>query len=114
MKKKYRLRKRRDFSKTYRRGKSSANRTLVLVYRRNGLSVSRLGISVNKKFGNAVKRNKIKRQLKEIYRSNIDDVKPGYDLIFIVRVNAQDKSFWELKKSLESLLKRVKLLKNKG
>jgi ribonuclease P protein component len=112
--KKYRLRKRREFSYTYKRGKSLANSFLVLIYRKNGLDVSRVGFSVSKKYGNAVERNKIKRRLKEIYRHRIGQIKSGYDLIFVVRVGAKGASFKRLENQLVNLLKRAVLFIENG
>ena len=113
MKKQFRLRKRRDFSYTFKKGKSLANYCLVLVYRKTNAEVTRVGFSISKKFGTAVKRNRIKRQLREIYRSKIDNIKPGYDLVFIARRGAKAADFHTLKKQMENLLKRADLLKNK-
>ena len=114
MNKKYRLRKKKEFDYTYKRGRSYANACLVLVYRKTGQGVSRVGFSVSKKFGNAVARNKIKRRLKEIYRKRIDRIKTGYDLIFIVRIGARKADFLRLEDQLERLLKRAALLKDEG
>lgn len=111
MNKIYRLRKRRDFSYTYKKGKSVANQYLVLVYRRTGFYVTRAGFSVSKKFGNSVKRNRIRRQLREIYRKRIPHVKEGYDLIFVVRKNARDVEFSKLEEAVDNLLKRAELFK---
>ena len=111
MKKKYRLRKRRDFGYTYRKGKSLANSCLVLFFRKNNQNLSRVGFSISKKYGNAVQRNKIKRRLREIYRVRLDKIRTGYDLIFIVRIRARDASFAKLENQMENLLKRASLFK---
>lgn len=111
MNKKYRLRKRRDFNYTYRKGKSLANSSLVLVYKKNRLEVTRFGFSISKKYGNAVQRNKIKRRLKEICRLRLDKIKTGYDLIFIARIGARDASFTKLESKVENLIKRAGLFK---
>lgn len=111
MDKKYRLRKRREFNNTYRRGKSLANRCLVLVYRKNKLNITRVGFSISKKYGNAVERNRIKRRLREIYRKRMVEIRTGYDLIFIVRIGARGTSFAKLEHQMEDLLKRAKLFK---
>jgi len=111
VKRKYRLRKRRDFSYTYKKGRSLANSCLVLVYRKNRLKITRVGFSISKKFGNAVQRNKTKRRLREICRVRLEKIKPGYDLIFIVRIGARDASFAKLENQMENLLKRAGLFK---
>ena len=109
MKKQFRLRKRRDFSYTYKR-KSLANYCLVLIYRKTNNDVTRVGFSISRKFGTAVKRNRIKRQLREIYKSKMDSIKSGYDLIFVVRKGAKDADFHRLDKQMENLLDRSGLL----
>ena len=73
MEKKYKLRKDLEFKKVYKSGKNFWNRNLVLYKKENNLECTRIGISVSKKVGNAVVRNKIKRRIREIYR-NLRDV----------------------------------------
>ncbi|MBM7583268.1 ribonuclease P protein component [Caldicoprobacter guelmensis] len=111
MKKIYRLRKRRDFNYTYQKGKSLANQYLVLVYRRTGLPVTRAGFSVSKKFGKSVRRNRIRRQLREIYRRRIPSIKEGFDLIFVIRKDAGEVEFSKLEEAVDNLLKRAGLFK---
>ena len=57
------LKKNIDFGKVYRKGKSRANRQLVLYILSNGTDKNRLGISVSKKVGNSVVRHRIKRMI---------------------------------------------------
>ena len=81
------LKKDSDFRKVYKHGKSFANRNLVMYILDNKSDSTRVGISVSKKVGNAINRNKIRRRIKESYRLNIDaNVKYGYDIVFIARV----------------------------
>jgi ribonuclease P protein component len=58
-----------------------------------------------------VKRNKIRRQLKEIYRKRIPHVKQGFDLIFVVRKDARGVEFSVLENAVDNLLKRARLFK---
>jgi ribonuclease P protein component len=109
LKKEERLRKNRDFDRTYKKGKSQAHYLLVLVYRKNGGRVSRVGFSVSKKYGNAVRRNRIRRQLREIVAREWLKLKAGYDMIFVVRKNARDADFTKLSQAVGELLNRAGL-----
>lgn len=105
------IKKNNDFRLNYSLKNSKANSLLVLYLRENNLEISRLGVSISKKVGKAHVRNKIKRQIKEIIRLNEDKIKLGYDLVFVVRVKAKDKSYQELECSLLKLLEVQGLIK---
>ena len=77
-----------------------------MYYTNKKVDNSRVGISVSKKMGNAVIRNKIKRQVREMARDLIDFNNCDKDLIIIVKKGYIDKSFKENKKDLEILLKK--------
>ncbi|WP_131067022.1 ribonuclease P protein component, partial [Clostridioides difficile] len=69
---------------------------------------SRVGISVSKKVGKAITRNRVRRLIKEAYRLNIDEkIKPGYDIVFIARVSIKDATFKDIDKSIKNLVKRT-------
>ncbi len=94
------LKKNTDFGKVYRKGKSRANRHLVLYILNNGTDKNRLGISVSKKVGNSVVRHRIKRLIKEAYRLNESAFARGYDLVFIARTDARERTYEEIEKSV--------------
>ncbi|MFA5523717.1 MAG: ribonuclease P protein component [Tissierellales bacterium] len=105
MKKKLRLKSNRDFRKTYDKGKSIANKYLVIFFVKNQLENNRVGIAVTKKLGNSVVRNKIRRRIREAYRLNNDKVKQGYDIVFLSRVGAKEVGYMELESAVLHLLK---------
>jgi len=78
-----------DFDAVYRRGRSSANRHLVVyAFPRPDAGPGdevRLGLSVSRKVGGAVERNRVKRVLRERFREIADDLRPGTDLVVIAR-----------------------------
>lgn len=65
------------FRRLYRSGKNAANRYLVLYCRGNGSKGNRIGITVNAKLAHAVHRNRVRRQLREIYRLHEQEFQPG-------------------------------------
>ena len=90
----YGIKKDSDFRKIYQKGKSLADRNLVIYTMKNRSDNTRIGISISKKVGKAHERNRIRRCIKEAYRLNIDSrVATGYDLVFIARINAADKEY---------------------
>ena len=76
----------------------------------NRLPLSRCGFSVGKNVGKAVVRNRIKRLLREIIRQT--PIKPGWDIILIARSNSAVVQFADLKKMVENLLSRARILYN--
>lgn len=112
MEKRFRLRKNMEFKKVYNGGKNFWNRNLVLYIKKNNLEEPRLGITITKKVGNAVVRNKIRRRIKEIYRLNLHRIKGGYDLIIIPKKNVVDISFKDLESALNHILKRSNMFKD--
>lgn len=109
MKRKYRLRRNSDFQRVRHVGQSYASPLLVLAFLRNNLTQSRFGFVVSKKLGKAVRRNKIKRRIREATRLRLENISSGYDLVFIARQRAAQASYWELAAAVEQLVKRANL-----
>ena len=98
--------KNRDFQTIYKKGKSFANKYLVMyVLNNKEEKENRLGISVSKKVGNSVVRHRITRLIKESYRLSSNHFKLGYDIVIIARANAKDKSYKEIESALLHLAK---------
>ncbi|WAA09534.1 ribonuclease P protein component [Fervidibacillus albus] len=113
MKKKYRIKKNEDFQKIFQKGKSTANRQFIIYRLENGRDHFRIGLSVSKKIGNAVVRNRIKRYVRQAFHELEQEIRPSYDLIIIARKSAKDMSYQEVKKSLIHVLKISKIFINK-
>jgi ribonuclease P protein component len=79
------LRRPADFEAVYDRRRSAADGTMVVYVRENGLKHSRVGLSVSKKFGSAVRRNRIRRLMREAYRLAKEELPTGFDLVLIPR-----------------------------
>ena len=80
-----RLTKKKEFEKVFQEGKVIKNGKIVLYVMPNCLGVSRLGLVVSKKVGNAVRRNRVKRLLREAYRLNKHLLKISVDIVAIPR-----------------------------
>jgi ribonuclease P protein component len=106
MKSEKRLTKPEHFALVYDEGVTQKNRYLVLKARPNQLEFSRYGISVSKRIGNAVIRNRVKRILREILR--LSPLNPGWDIILIARSPAVKTDYRQLNQSVNDLLSRVK------
>ena len=112
----YKIRKNIEFRFVYRRGKSFSNHLLVLYIYKNRKNIistgnkNRLGISVSKKVGGSVVRNRTKRLIREAYRLNKYKLRIGYDFIFIARASIKDNSYIEVEKAVLDLMNKFKLI----
>ena len=77
-----------------------ANSCLVLYARKNRTGTNRVGITVSKKLGKAVVRNRVRRRIREAYRLNEERFLPGYDIVIVARSRAVEVSFQKLTDSL--------------
>jgi ribonuclease P protein component len=86
MKRQHRLSRSRDFDADYRQGRSAATRYLVLYwFPQEEAGPPRFGFSVPRAVGDAVTRNRIKRQLRELWAARAESVPQGVDYVLIVR-----------------------------
>jgi ribonuclease P protein component len=112
MKKGYRIKDNKEFQYVFKKGKSFANRQLVVYYiKKQEQHHFRIGLSVGKKIGNAVTRNRIKRYLRQAFHELEEKVSPVHDIIVIARQPTKDMDSYQIKKSLIHLLSRERLLK---
>ncbi len=97
------------FRRLYAKGKSAAGPTVALYARPNRSQRSRLGLTVGTKVGNAVKRNRVRRRLREIYRTHEEEMKPGFDLVVVARTRAAFASYAELRRDFLRLLDKLEV-----
>jgi ribonuclease P protein component len=103
-----RLTKEIQFKAVYSKGRSWANDLVVLKALPNGLESTRCGFSVSKRLGNAVVRNRVRRLLRE--GAGLTLKKDGWDMVFIARQAAAEADYNTLRRALEELLSRARLL----
>ena len=99
------------FRRLYRSGSSAANRYLVIYCRNNGSQGNRVGITVNAKLAHAVHRNRVRRQLREIYRLHEQEFQPGHDLVVVVRSRAIGAPYGKLEEAYLALAAQLGLLR---
>ena len=102
------------FRRLYAKGKHQAAPHLALYARPNGGKTSRLGITVGTKLGKAVVRNRVRRRLREIYRTNEFRFRAGFDLVVVARVRAVYSRYDELERSFLKAAKALNLLRDEG
>lgn len=100
------LNQNRDFLRLYKKGSTIVSKNIVLYFKKNKFDYNRLGITVSKKIGKAVLRNRAKRIIKEAYRSLEGSVSSGYDFVIVARVSINGKKMGEIAESLEKMLKK--------
>ncbi len=99
-----RIRKKKDFQAVYSEGKRYFTKNFIIFIRKNGLDYPRLGITVTRKYGKAVKRNRMKRLIREFFRQNKKLFKVGYDYLIVVKRDCDLKNYWQVKEELERFL----------
>ena len=106
MKVKYRVKTHEDFQEVIKEKKTVSNRIYVLYYKKNELNHSRVGISSSKKLGNAVTRNKIRRQIRMMAQQVIN-FENSIDYCIIVRKSYLEQTFEDNKKELSILIEKA-------
>ena len=105
MKKKYIVKLNKDFEEIMNNGKSKKNSSFVIYSLKNDTLYDKYGISVSKKLGNAVFRNKYKRKIRAIIDNYKKDYINGSNYIIILRKGALGKSFQELEADFLELMR---------
>ena len=86
------------------------NGYLVLYARRNRTNTNRVGVTVSKKLGHAVVRNRIRRRLREVYRLNETRFSPGWDIVVVARSRCITADFGKLTQAYLSLAEKAGIL----
>jgi len=102
-----RIRKRKNYLQIYSRGKRSYSKHFTVIVCENDLGVLRLGVAVTKKIGNAVKRNRTKRLIREFFRLNKDRfTASSQDIVIIAKGNTSIMKYADVCRELGVLLNK--------
>jgi len=99
----------KDFQKIIKNNKSFRTKYFYIYKQNHEENIYHFGLSVGKKIGNAVRRNKVKRQLREILSKN--HYQKNFDCIIIVRREINDADFKKIQEDLNFALKKLSLIK---
>ena len=106
------LKKSWQFRKVYKGGDKYLDNLFILYVLPNNTQETRLGLTVTKKVGISVQRNRIKRVIREVFRS-LSGIAPGNDLVVIARKSAVNLKYSPAQNSLTKLLHRARILKSR-
>ena len=101
-----RLKKQSDFDRIFKSGKRAFAQSLTLVYKPSKEPL--MGISVGKRHGKSVQRNRIKRLIREAFRSVEKEIKGAYSIVIVPKVN-EEYSFFTFEKHLKEIISKEKL-----
>ena len=88
-----------------------ANSIMVLYARKNRTGTNRVGITVSKKLGHAVVRNRVRRRLREVYRLNEAKFQPGWDIVVVARSRCISASFQDIVSAYLTLAAKAGILR---
>ena len=107
------LKQNHEFRRLYNKGKSAVSPYFVIYCRKTGRPVNRLGITTGVKLGNAVKRNRARRRLREVYRLASPRLSQGWDIILVARGRTLSAPWKELGDTFLRLSRKLGLLEDK-
>ena len=102
----YRLKKQADFQKLFDKGKRAFSPSMTVLYRKSEKTT--MGISIGKRHGKAVQRNRIKRLIREAFRAEIGEVKENYAFVIVPKV-LDEYSLQTFRNHLKCIIKKEKL-----
>ena len=109
------LKKNDDFGQVYQQGKSYGNKLLVMYILERGQDhENRIGISVSKKVGNSVVRHRLKRLIRESFRTHKELWRAGYDIVVIARRDASNADYKKIESALMHLGKHHNIVYSEG
>ena len=107
MNRRHRLTRGSDFARVRKQGRSWAHPLVILAADRNEAGQTRFGFVVGRRIGNAVVRNRIRRQLREVVRHHLDEVPAGWDMVLLAREPIREARFAEIEHAVVQSLRRA-------
>jgi len=106
---KYRINKSKDYNLIYKKARRYVSRYFILFVKENNGEFNRYGIVASKRIGKAVRRNKIKRQIRAIIMKEGSNLKQGLDLVIVCRTPINKAGYYEIYKDLKKIFQKAKI-----
>ena len=109
MKKTIKLKKNYEFNNTFKRGKYFSGKLIECFYIKNNKNINYFGIAISSKLCNAVKRNRLKRVIRECYRTLEKDINRGNTFVFLWKKKAklEDCTYNKVLEDMKKILKKI-------
>lgn len=101
----------REFRRLYYKGKFCARGCIVVYAMKNRRGINRLGLTAGKSVGNAVKRNRAKRLMRESYRLSEDKLEKGFDIVIVARAAINGKKLDKVMRDVVQALEKTNVCK---
>jgi len=107
------LKKNYEFKNVLSRGKYYSGKNIEVFIKKNNNNYNRIGIAISSKIAKATKRNKIKRLIRENYRIIENNIKTGYDMVFLwkKKVDIENANYYNMQRDIEIITKKSELIK---
>ena len=102
-----------DYREIYKAGRKIHSKKFVLFGRMNAIGHSRLGITVSKKVGGAVVRNRVKRLFREVFRRSLREIPNHFDIVVNAKTDCAGASYMELRDEFVNAAKKLRIEKNR-
>ena len=106
MQKQFRLKRRSAFNYVYRKGEKSSARNLLLLYTKSRSGI-KIGISVSKKVGGAVVRNRVKRLIREGVNNILPQIKSGYTYVIVAKSTAAKCDYYAITEDVKDIFEKA-------
>ena len=111
LKQEFRLKKRYQFNYVYRAGKTCGGKFLLLVFSHSKNKNVKIGVSVSKKVGKAVVRNRVRRLIREAIQPLLASLKVDNNIIIVAKAQIVGKSLEQISEDLKNTLQKAELFK---